>query len=119
VLRDYGRHLFTVFAARFPEFFAGCTSAMEFLASVDSYIHPEVRKLYPEAELPHFTARRVGSTLELQYASPRALGDFALGLVEGCLAHFGTDAVVTADGTCGRWLFRIREQEAAPCPSAT
>lgn len=119
VLRDYGKHLFGVFAERFPEFFVGHASALDFLASVEDCIHPEVRKLHPEAELPSFTVRRTSRTLELQYASPRALGDFALGLVEGCLAHFGAGASLSADGAGGRWTFRIREQEAVPCPNAT
>lgn len=119
VLRDYGRHLFAVFAGRFPGFFAGCTSALDFLASVETYIHPEVRKLYPEAELPHFAVRRTAHTLELSYTSPRGLGDFACGLVEGCLAHFGAGATLSAEGVGGHWTFLVQEQEAALCPTAT
>jgi hypothetical protein len=47
-----GQHLFGRFVC-FP-FFSGVTSAFDFLAGLNGIIHVEVRKLYPDAELPHF-----------------------------------------------------------------
>src|ERR1700759_776855 len=45
LVRTFGRYLFGRFAKLFPQFFTGIESAFEFLQNVESYIHPEVRKL--------------------------------------------------------------------------
>ena len=59
------------------------------LRELDSHIHREVRKLYSDAELPSFTHRQIGDDrMELVYTSRRSLADFALGLIEGCIAYF-------------------------------
>jgi hypothetical protein len=50
----------------------------------------EVRKLYPDAELPRFTCRRLApQRMEMVYRSSRPFTDFAEGLIRGCAAHFG------------------------------
>lgn len=54
LLTLFGRHLCRRFAVRYPEFFTVQTSLFDFLESVDAYIHREVHKLYPDAELPVF-----------------------------------------------------------------
>ena len=41
-------------AKRWPAFFAAHDEAVPFLLSLNSVIHPEVRKLYPGAYCPHF-----------------------------------------------------------------
>ena len=52
-------------------------------------IHIEVRKLYPDAELPTLKASAHGPDgLRLTYRSPRCMADFAEGLIEGAAAHF-------------------------------
>jgi Haem-NO-binding len=51
LLRTYGQHLFGRFVHRYPHFFAGVDSAFAFLHNIEGYIHVEVRKLYPEADL--------------------------------------------------------------------
>lgn len=90
LLNAYGRHLFTRFHELYPAFFEDKASAFEFLADVDRYIHIEVKKLYPDAELPKFDIRtNGGARMEMTYRSPRCLADFAVGLIEGCAKHFG------------------------------
>jgi hypothetical protein len=85
----FGRHLFERFAAGYPQFFTGVDSALVFLKNVEAYIHPEVRKLYPDAELPRFEARDLDAdSLELIYRSSRHFADLAEGLIQGCVAHF-------------------------------
>lgn len=118
VLRAYGRHLFPILAARFPAFLRAHDSAVDLLASVETIIHPEVQKLHPDAELPHFATTPTTTGLALEYASERPLGEFARGMIEGCLAHFGGGGELEAHGAGGRWSFRITAQEAAPCPTA-
>src|SRR6266540_2882152 len=54
LLHLFGKHLFGRFVANYPQFFEGIDSAFDFLEKIHSYIHVEVRKLYPDAELPSF-----------------------------------------------------------------
>ena len=55
LLKEFGRHLFRRFSISFPAFFEGIGSSLEFLPRVEGYVHLEVRKLYPGAELPSFS----------------------------------------------------------------
>ena len=56
----FGQHLIGRFKASFPDFFKTAATLFDFLESIDSHIHVEVRKLYPDAELPEFRAERLG-----------------------------------------------------------
>jgi hypothetical protein len=85
----FGHHLFGVFYAKYPEFFEGVDSAPDFLQLVDGYVHLEVRKLYPDAELPSFDcARPDPDTMTMTYCSSRGFADLAAGLLAGCVEHF-------------------------------
>lgn len=89
LLTTFGRYLFDRFVALYPVFFENCHSSFEFLPRVGEYIHVEVRKLYPDAELPQITTQqRDTDTLDVFYESPRCMGKLARGLIEGCIAHF-------------------------------
>lgn len=90
LLKDFGAHLFGRFVAGHPSFFAGVKDAFALLKSVEGYIHVEVRKLYPDAELPSLLCSDDGpGRLVLIYRSPRRLADLAEGLIEACAKHFG------------------------------
>lgn len=105
LLRTYGQYMFSSFKRDYGMFINRSDSAFDLLSSIQQYIHVEVRKLYPDAELPHFTITQPApNRLVMHYESERKLADFAHGLIEGCLAHFGEEAVVTesrrtADGS--------------------
>ncbi|MFT5464266.1 MAG: hypothetical protein ACI8QS_003160 [Planctomycetota bacterium] len=117
LVRAYGEHLFGVFKKGHPAFFEGVSSAFDFLSQVDNHIHVEVRKLYPGAELPTFTAEfPKAGTMELTYQSPRPLADFARGLIDGCVSEFGEEIDISReDVECGtRFVLKIREP--MPCP---
>ncbi len=115
LLRAYGRYMFTTFTKNYYPFIARSDSAFSLLKSVQHHIHVEVRKLYPDAELPHFTVEQPApERLTMHYVSERKLSDFAYGLIEGCLLHFGERATLTktdltADGS--QVLFVIEKQE--------
>ena len=97
LVRSFGRHLLGVFTAGHPAFFSAQPSAFDLLASVDEVIHKEVRKLYPQAQLPSFSVlERDEDTMELAYRSPRSMEDLALGLIEGTGDFYGTPLRVTA-----------------------
>jgi hypothetical protein len=76
-------------ATRYPPFFAAHTSTLPFITSVNSIIHPEVRKLYAGAHCPHFKfEQRADGTLLMGYGSPRKLCALAHGFIEGAGDHF-------------------------------
>jgi hypothetical protein len=96
LLRVFGQHLFTRFVAKFPGLFADVRSCTEFLATIEGHIHVEVRKLYPDAELPSFAYEEASEDeLIMIYESPRCLGDFAMGLINGAIEHFDKPMSVT------------------------
>lgn len=89
LLKTYGRHLFSRFAVLYPGFFSGLTSSFALLSGIENVIHAEVRKLYPDADLPTFTVEHSDDNqLVLVYQSARHFEDLAEGLIEGCICHF-------------------------------
>ena len=95
--RLFGHWMMEVFARHYPAFFEATPDALSMLESIETEIHVEVRKLYPESELPRFDARRVApDRLELDYTSPRPLAPFCHGLIEGCLTHYDTQGQITS-----------------------
>jgi hypothetical protein len=92
LMKAFGEHLLGRFVVAHAAMFAGHQGSFDFLASVDSIIHREVRKLYPDAELPHFeVAERSPQRMVLLYQSPRHFGDLAEGLIRGCARHYGEE----------------------------
>jgi hypothetical protein len=90
LVTEFGRYLFGRFVQLFPALFDGIDCPAEFLRRVESYIHVEVRKLYPDTELPSFQYRNLGSHgMELCYRSARPFADLAEGLIRGCCEHYG------------------------------
>jgi hypothetical protein len=90
LVRWFGKRAMPLFAARYPAFFESHTSTRSFVLTLNDVIHPEVRKLFPGADVPnfHFESPDEG-TVELGYVSARKLCSFAEGLVDGAAAHFG------------------------------
>lgn len=87
--RKFGAWMMDHFAKNYPDFFEGKTDAFSMLEAVDGEIHVEVKKLYPEAELPKFETERLGDDhLSMVYTSPRPLVEFCHGIIESCLDHF-------------------------------
>lgn len=112
LLEKYGKHLFGVFAVKYATLFAADIDAFKFLSMVESHIHPEVLKLYPDAELPSFDVERYeDGLLVMVYKSKRKMGTFALGLIKGCLDHFNEKAEVimeNLDNNASRVRFTVR-----------
>lgn len=95
LLRAFGQYLFGEFARLYPTFFEGVSSAIDFVARIESVIHVEVRKLYPDAQLPRFQVlHHTPDYLEIIYRSDRHLADLAHGLIESCAAYFGESETV-------------------------
>ena len=111
LLRAFGEYLFGRFESGYPAFFESTNSALEFLSKVDDYIHVEVRKLYPDAELPSFECHSPRSgRLEMTYKSSRPFAALAEGLISGCIAHYGQpvdmkiEDLSNGEGTSARFI---------------
>jgi hypothetical protein len=112
VMRHVGRHAIPQLAQRYPEFFSIHRGLRTFLPTLNSVIHPEVRKLYPGAQPPHFaiTEDPEGGIL-MEYHSQRSMCHLAEGLVLGTADHYRqtvevTQVRCTRDGAA-RCLLRI------------
>ena len=109
LVQTFGKYLFTRFNTLYPQFFDGVDSAIDFLPLVETFIHIEVRKLYPAAELPSFDCEIHEGTLEMTYASKRPFADLAEGLILACVEHFNDPIQVSRvdigekDGTEARF----------------
>lgn len=89
LIHRFGYYLFGRFNSLYPDFIISQPDTMSLLASIESIIHVEVRKLYPDAELPSFEVEsQTPQALSLIYRSPRCLADLASGLIEGALQHY-------------------------------
>jgi hypothetical protein len=90
LMREFGEHLFHRLTAGYPGFFDGVASTFDFLQGLETAVHSEVRKLYPDAELPQFdVSERSTDRMVMVYRSTRHFADLAEGLLRGCVAHFG------------------------------
>jgi hypothetical protein len=88
-LRWFGAKAFPLLAQRYPAFFVGHDSTVPFLLTLNDIIHPEVRKLYPDADVPVFDFTKEGEhTLVVGYRSARRLCYLAEGFIDGAAAHF-------------------------------
>jgi hypothetical protein len=109
LLRAFGQHLFGRFVTGYPRFFAGVGSAFDFLENLNSVIHVEVRKLYPDAELPHFEVlERSPKRMVLLYQSARHFADLAEGLIQGCAEHFREPLTIGRDSVPAESGSRVR-----------
>ena len=99
VLRWFGRQAMGRLAELYPVFFEPHKTARPFVLSVNSIIHPEVRKLYAGAGCPHFQFSELGDALVMVYRSPRRLCALAEGFVQGASDHYG-EAVAFKHQSC-------------------
>ena len=97
LLISYGQHLFIQFTILYPHFFHNNITIFDFINKIDDYIHVEVKKLYPDAELPEVrTLRRDDDMIEIIYSSSRKFGDFAHGLLLGAISFFEEDMEISS-----------------------
>jgi hypothetical protein len=89
LLRWFGRSSMPLLAKKYPVFFTEHRTALSFVLSVNSIIHPEVRKLYAGAHCPFFRfTETADGALLMTYDSPRRLCALAHGFIEGAGDHF-------------------------------
>ena len=99
-IRWFGRHAIALLVERYPEFFEAHQTTRSFLLTLNDVIHPEVRKIYPGADVPTFAYETSSDeVLQMQYQSARKLCMFGQGLIEGAAAHYG-EAVAIEHPKC-------------------
>ncbi len=87
VLRWFGERAMPLLRGRYPALFDAHPSSRSFILSVNSIIHPEVRKLYAGAACPFFHFREdADGALSMRYHSTRSMFDLAHGFVLGAAA---------------------------------
>ena len=113
VLRWFGRRAMPLLAKRYPAFFANHPNTRSFLLTLNSIIHPEVRKLYPGASPPVFDFDTGDSdALVIGYNSARRLCALAEGFMLGAADHYREEAQIRQsecmhDGA-GKCFFHVR-----------
>ena len=95
IVRWFGRNALPLFAEHYPQLFEGHESGRTFVLTLNDIIHPEVRKLYPGADVPEFDFDSTADGhLLMGYRSPRQMCSFAEGLLEGTADHFGEQVTI-------------------------
>lgn len=95
LLKTYGKHLLHALSKKYPMFFESTHNSLDFLEQIDRYIHVEVQKLYPDAELPKFDIHRINEhSIEMIYQSERRMSDLADGLIEATIEYYNETATV-------------------------
>lgn len=94
-LRLTGRVGFAHLVKRAPHLLDGLDDWKSVLASLDDIIHPEVRKIYPDAQVPGFATDDVEGGLLVTYTSQRGLCALADGLMVGAGLWFDETLAVT------------------------
>jgi hypothetical protein len=96
VLRLLGEGAFPRLAASYPIFVEPHRETRSFLLTLNDVIHAEVRKLYPDAQVPDFGFdQSAPDVLALTYRSSRRLCALAEGFIAGAATHFGEHVDIT------------------------
>ncbi|CAH0995972.1 hypothetical protein EMA8858_02100 [Emticicia aquatica] len=98
LFRSFGNYLFKSFIIIYHYIYETTTDTFSLLTSIDSHIHTEVKKLYPDAELPQFEVSKINdNTLVFYYHSSLKMAGLAYGLIEACVQYFGENASITQE----------------------
>ncbi len=96
LLFKFGHYLFDSLVKVHPDVVSAYTNPLGLLYSIEDHIHVQVKKLYPDAELPTFKVlEKTENKMELVYASSRGLYPLAHGLMTKTFEHFGTNAEIS------------------------
>ncbi|WP_298509882.1 heme NO-binding domain-containing protein [uncultured Kordia sp.] len=115
LLLTYAEHFFSVIESSYPGLLATYNDPIEMLASIENHIHVEVRKIYPDAELPTFVVQeKTANSLTMIYKSSRAMHHFGLGLMNKTFEHFNSSAEIMLekikeDGTEVKFIIKKNE----------
>lgn len=96
LVQAYGEHLFSRLITIYPKPISTYNNTFDFVRNVENVVHPEVKKLYPDSDLPTFEDSAVnGNIMTITYVSSKPLMDFAKGLIIGCAKHYNENIDVS------------------------
>ncbi|GLQ30231.1 heme NO-binding domain-containing protein [Litoribrevibacter albus] len=106
-LHKFGQYLARTFSEKFSDFYTNCDSALSLLKEVEEHIHVEVRKLYPDSELPTFKheSSQNGESIFI-YQSSRNLADLAQGLIVGSAEFYNQILEITREDSVDQGLYQ-------------
>jgi hypothetical protein len=95
LVRQLGAAAIPRLATRYPAFFDGHATTPRFLLTLNDIIHPEVRKVYPGAQVPTFGfGQGPNGEFEMSYRSARQLCTLAEGFITGAASYYGETAEI-------------------------
>jgi hypothetical protein len=98
LLLIYAEHFFSVIEDSYPGLLASYKDPIEMISSIENHIHVEVRKIYPDAELPTFIVKEKNiNSLIMIYKSSRAMHHFGLGLMNKTFEYFNSKASIVLE----------------------
>ncbi|MAD97247.1 MAG: hypothetical protein CMB99_07980 [Flavobacteriaceae bacterium] len=98
LLLVYGEHFFQAIENNYMGLLETFNNPIDMLASIENHIHVEVRKIYPDAELPTFIVEEKSDDhLIMIYKSSRAMHHFGLGLMNKTFEHFGSKGEIVLE----------------------
>lgn len=110
MLMGFSKCFFHMLSSQYGDFFKMHKSSFDFLSALDSYIHPQARKLYPGASVPGFEPNRISEKkLELTYTSKRKMPVLARGLIDQTIAFYKEEmnveeVMVEEDGSVVKFI---------------
>ena len=88
-LRAFGKFHIPKLAEKFPDFMTPHKHPKSFLKTIESIVHTEVKKLYPDAKLPQFSYKDPSDKrLTILYKSDRKFCHLVEGLIEGVAEYY-------------------------------
>ncbi len=119
IMREFGRDAYGALASLHPAMVEGMSDIASLLGSIETVIHTDVRKLYPDSQPPLITAEVLADgDIAVTYRSHRHLTALCHGLIEGAVAAFPAPATVIltaesqAQGACEAH-FVVRRRDAS------
>lgn len=89
LLTIFGEHLFVKLVGIYGKDIDKYTSTIDLVNEVEAIVHVEVKKLYPDADLPTFTiVKKDDNSLIIHYISDKKLEALAYGLMMGSAQYF-------------------------------
>ena len=89
LVEAYGEHLFKRLINIYLKPVSIYTNTFDFVSNLENVVHPEVKKLYSDTDLPTFLDPIINENiLSIIYISNKPLMDFAKGLIQGCALYY-------------------------------
>ncbi|WP_299005295.1 heme NO-binding domain-containing protein [uncultured Shewanella sp.] len=96
LLELIGQQVFLPLLTSLPIKIGSISNTIDFVIHVETYIHHEAQKLYPNSTMPTFNFIFISENqLIMDYHSPRCMGYICFGLLKGCAQYFEEKIKIT------------------------